>query len=51
VILHNTGIAGALWSFLLCKKPMDVPFPRPFGATGNDAQKIQASENYLTLEF
>jgi len=32
-------------------KQEDVPIPRPFGATGNDAQKIHASEIIRRMNF
>ena len=42
-VQENTG--RWIGSILLCKniaKLRNVPFPRPFGATGNDAQKLHA---------
>ena len=42
---------GRISNFLLCKsiaKIRNVPFPRPCGATGNDAQKLQMTEKEFT---
>ena len=43
--LNLLTLAAKQGSFLLCKsiaKTRNVPFPRPCGATGNDAQKLHA---------
>ena len=41
--LRGAGFGLGRFSMQMHRKIRNVPFPRPYGATGNDAQKLHAS--------
>ena len=36
------GLISSVFCYVKHSENMNVPFPRPFGATGNDARKLHA---------
>ena len=50
IFLENERISGDLFIMQKHSKIRNVPFPRPCGATGNDARKLHARAKRVTGE-